>query len=69
MTAKEKAVELFKKFDDLLPCEGTTTGDTPIICALIAVDEIIKSHYKLLGGVNNTTYKYWQEVKKEIQKL
>ena len=38
-------------------------------CALICVDEILKSHYKVLVGVMPKTYDYWQEVKQEINKL
>ena len=38
-------------------------------CALIAVDEIIASHYKVLTGVNNSTLEYYTQVKQEIQKL
>jgi hypothetical protein len=38
-------------------------------CALIAVDEILKSHYKVLIGVKPSIYNYYQEVKQEIEKL
>lgn len=37
--------------------------------ALICVDEILKSHYKVLIGVMPKTYDYWEEVKQEINKL
>ena len=73
MTPKEKAKELIQKYlkmnDGLIeefipiPKEGAKQ------CALVAVDEILDSHYKLLSGVNTTIYKYWQEVKQEIEKL
>lgn len=74
MTAKEKAKELVNKFDNLLPSEGTTTGQTPINCALIAVDEIIKA---LEDYGQNTMelqnmdreFAWWQKVKQEIEKL
>ena len=71
MTPKEKAVELVNKYVNL----SKITASSEYIqyqakqCALIAVDEVINSHYKLLSGVNTTIYKYWQEVKQEIEKL
>jgi hypothetical protein len=37
--------------------------------ALITVEEIIDSHYKVLSGVNTSVYEYWQEVKRELQML
>ena len=63
MTPKEKAKELAMKFDKY----GET--DNAKQCALIAVDEVLDSHYKLLSGVNTSIYKYWQEVKQEIERL
>ena len=64
MTPQEKAEELVEKYSELYDY-GSLSKDS----ALIAVDEIIDSHYKLLSGVNTTIYKYWQEVKQEIEKL
>ena len=74
MEAKEKAEELFNKYCYAIRTEETdSTYWTNIIyaknCALIAVDEILESHYKLLSGVNTSIYKYWQEVKQEIELL
>jgi hypothetical protein len=68
MTPKEKAKELFDKFVDL---SGIFVGDyeSEKSMCLIVVDEILESHYKLLSGVNPSVYKYWQEVKQEIEKL
>jgi hypothetical protein len=67
MTPKEKAKELVDKFmnsDNMIfLIEGAKE------CALIAVDEILESHYKLLSGVKTSIYKYWQEVKNEIELL
>jgi hypothetical protein len=37
--------------------------------ALICVDEILESHYKVLVGVMPKVSDYWQEVKQEINKL
>lgn len=83
MIPKEKAKELVSSFEKLLPCEGNTTGQTPIDCALIAIDEVIlfsenlgKKLFKELGGEsyssrckNYDMKNYWQEVKKELEKL
>jgi hypothetical protein len=64
ITAKEKALELYDKFEDVYPY-----GPIAIQCALTCVDEILKSHYKVLIGVMPKTVDYWQEVKQEINKL
>jgi predicted proteasome-type protease len=76
MSAKDKAIELVNRFGkiELGECEN---GKPYLMaqdslreakqCALICVDEILKSHYKLLGGVNTTIYKHYQEVKQEIK--
>jgi hypothetical protein len=61
MTPKEKAEELVNKY-----LMNTPIGfhiDDAKECALIAVDELI------LDAYNNYFYNYWQEVKKEIEKL
>jgi hypothetical protein len=67
MTPKEKANELYSKFDNLLNKDFIH----PIVydnqlkkCALIAVDEILNM---LIGST--TIISYWQEVKQEIEKL
>jgi hypothetical protein len=68
MTPKEKANELIAKFNNEL------IADTYVIyqnvdeskrCALIAVDEIIKT----FDCTTPQSIEYWQEVKTEIQKL
>jgi hypothetical protein len=82
MSPKEKAEQLVKKYLLKVKIDTRTLGEsnktitngqitlqTAIHCALIAVDEILESHYKLLSGVNTTTYKYWQDVKQEIYKI
>ena len=61
MTPKEKAIELFDKFNN------PDTRYYPYVhnaqqCALIAVDEIIEH-------CNYANKWYWQEVKKEIENL
>lgn len=85
MTPKEKASNLVDNFLDLdnynnlnldLFCdECGMSNEAAKICALISVDEIIKSNpcYEDSdrGGNfiwNDNTY-YWQEVKQEIEKL
>ena len=77
MTPKEKAEELVKVYYKLLPISASFEYSLNICkqCALIAVDEIIKSNpcYEDSdrGGNfqwNDNTY-YWQEVKNEINKL
>lgn len=74
MTPKEKAIELLNKYNSLQvsfyknqdPSYGYAKQ-----CALIAVDEIIKSGCTLPSsqtyyGCNEEATDYWQEVKQEI---
>lgn len=70
MTAKEKAKELFDKFIvKVLDRDGTSAmnGFEAKQCALIAVDEVLKSQRNIYG-VNNRATTYYLEVKKEIEK-
>ena len=72
MTPREKANELYSKYDDLL----NKDFGNPIVfdnqlkqCALIAVDEIIE---ELLSGIDfwmERIIKYRQEDKQEIENL
>ena len=64
MKARDKAKELVGKYINLL----NGSFDIAIQCALIAVDEIIKSWDEDLY-VNCGASEYWQKVKKEIKKL
>jgi hypothetical protein len=57
MTPKEKALDLV---EDMFSCPETGYNEHKIECALIAVDEILKLRMNV---------PYWQEVKKEIEKL
>jgi hypothetical protein len=69
MLPKNKAKELIEKYVDIQSdLEETTSFDWEyaIKCALIAVGEIIESHSDNI--VINELY-YWQEVRKEIEKL
>jgi putative IMPACT (imprinted ancient) family translation regulator len=70
MTPKEEAKELLEKmsynnFDEHHNCSHYVAKN----CALIAVDEIISSHYKILSWVSSSFYDYWVEVKQEIERL
>ena len=85
MTPKEKAEELYNSFLQILPDAVEICRATIKECALIAVDEILKSEPRYpsnvdwddAGGTHQYYYeaqredaeKYWQEVKQEIEKL
>jgi hypothetical protein len=65
ITPKEKAEELFEKFNN------PDTKYYPYVhnaqqCALIAVDEILDNNLWFNDEINNN---YWFEVKQEIEKL
>jgi hypothetical protein len=60
--AKEKAKELFDKFS-----LGNYHAPNAKQCALIAVDEILNAIEQIFETFEER--KYWQEVKKEIEKL
>ena len=71
MISKEKALELVNKFRNYT--DGTDEDDrfSPVIekenakqCALIAVEEVLNNI-----EVPSDEYKYWTEVKQEIEKL
>jgi hypothetical protein len=74
MTPKEKAIELYFKYFSMIKIESLIdrVSSIPYVkqCALIAVDEILKAvndpddTFLSKDGVD-----YWQEVKKEIEKL
>jgi hypothetical protein len=73
MTPTEKAEELITHFKMILMDEDTDCG-CEILCtsiakksALIAVDEILKSN--VVWYENSIPYKYWIDVKIEIEKL
>ena len=67
MKAKEEAKELVQEYLNIEFC--LLTDNQAKQCALICVDKILESHYKVLVGVMPKTYDYWQEVKQEINKL
>jgi hypothetical protein len=74
MTPKEKAEALVNSYRIILMNEDTECGNEILCtsiakqCALIAVDEILRSHHNLYG-VNNKQVKFYSEVKNEIEKL
>ena len=74
MTAKEKAKELVDKMKlkvNVIDINNYTAQNEygAKQCALICVDEILESHYKVFVGVMPKVYDYWQEVKQEINKI
>jgi len=69
MTPKEKAKELVYKIrEDLFEQRFVKiTLEDAVVCALIAVDEILKNNKILFEDVLND--QYWEEIKQEIEKL
>lgn len=67
MTPKEKALQLLWKYDHV-----TDDVDKGTTCALMAVDEVLEELDHLpFDDQDFGTFKmkYWQEVKREIEKL
>jgi hypothetical protein len=65
MNSKEKAIELFKKYYSYLKANlmnDEEAWEDAKVCALIAVDEILKHCYEVMKP-------FWEEVKQEINKL
>jgi len=75
MTPKEKSEELLKKMLSKNPNiqDGISAIDTiqAKLCALVAVDEIIKEIDFDWMEVQNldSQHRYWEEVKQELNKL
>jgi hypothetical protein len=71
MTPKEKANELFDKYNyELSNHIFNGTFDIAKECALIAVDEIIQQLTPIEKAPNNkSAFQYWNEVKQEIELL
>lgn len=69
-TPKEKATELFTKYFNVIEPLYEIGVDSDIIkeSCLITVDEIINTITDL-KLYDNSSLKYWLEVKKEIEKL
>ena len=74
MKPKEKAKELYYKMQLDWACDSCH-NDWAKECALIAVDEILKRVRSVdtmppnCQEINENSKEYWQEVKKEIEKL
>ena len=70
MTPKEKAKELVLKYYLLIPMNTISFAKQ---CALIAVDEILSLNAESFDELPNPHHyyskKYWDEVKKEIEKI
>jgi hypothetical protein len=77
MTPKEKAEELVDKFVQYTPADSEFEYPYAKQCALIAVNEMLGNAAMIWGGRNTETgltardefRKYWNEVKKELEKL
>jgi hypothetical protein len=63
MTPKEKALDLV---EDMFNCPETGYNEHKIECALVAVDEILDTIKWCIG---DSQVEYWQDVKKELEKL
>ena len=68
MTAKEKAIELYYRYETLGKdfTRGVSMREFAKQCALLAVDEMIKLPNAI--GINDLI-EYWEQVKQEIEKL
>lgn len=72
MTPKEQAQEIYNKHQDSISAlEGSDWWESAKRCALISVDEIIKSnpHSNPMNTKGFSTMAYWMEVKHEIINL
>ena len=76
MSPKEKAKELFDEYCYAIRTEETDSGYFSNViyanvCAILAVDEIINSnpHSNPFNTEVSSTMEYWQEVKRELEKL
>jgi hypothetical protein len=69
MTPKDKALELYNKYEQLGRdfTRGVSMKEFAKQCALIAVDEIIEV-LKNIADIT-TSWLYYEEVKQEIEKL
>ena len=72
MTAQEKAKELVDRYWIYLRAGllyDDEAKEDAKQCALIAVDEHFKGMSLTFGCINDRSFKFWQEVKQEIEKL
>ena len=73
LTPKEEAKELCNKFlrtykVSLYPPFNSASQEAKQ-CALIAVDEVLKSHYEIISVANLSMIDHYKEVKQELEKL
>jgi hypothetical protein len=68
MTPEEKAIELYEKYDSLFKAPYKKHKDTKL-CALIAVDEVLDIIRYHGTDIGKHSLLFWQQVKKEIEKL
>ncbi len=66
MTPKEKALDLVEQFASVLMHDEFY--EDSVMCALVAVNEVLKSQ-KNIYGVNNRATKFYLKVKHELEKL
>jgi hypothetical protein len=69
MEPKEKALELYNKYEQLGRdfTRGVSMKEFAKQCALIAVDEMIEALEN--NAANSASWKYFEEVKQEIEAL
>ena len=67
MTAKEKAKELYDRYE-FVYIQNYTSKHEVKQCALIAVDEIIKSHLDW-ATEQDECVEFWEKVKQELNNL
>jgi hypothetical protein len=69
MTPKEKAIQLFDKFNNPDRTNYPYYSHNAQQCALIAVDEILAVFYDDIREMWLDELNYWHQVKKEIEAL
>ena len=72
MTAQEKAKELVDRYWIYLRAGlmyDDEAKEDAKQCALIAVDEHFKGMSLTFGCINDRSFKFWQEVKQEIESI
>jgi len=71
MTPKEKAIEIYNYYEQLARdfTRGVSIKEFAKLGALKAVDEILDVLNQIHWVIVGKDFKYWQEVKQEIEKL
>lgn len=68
MTAKEKAKELYNKYE-FVYIQNYTSSHEVKQCALIAVNEIIDFNNALMFTEGSFAHQYWLDVKDELERM